>query len=168
MIETERLLIRPLSAEELKKHYYSPSAFAKELGLKPSQSLVDNETKDAILSLFLPNIVDAKKDPHFYTMWIVIEKTQKAMIGGICFHGEPNENGEAEIGYGTDTEYRNKGYMTETISGMISWIRENKKIKIIKAETEIENQSSIKVLEKNNFKVIEQIDKAVFLKLELN
>ncbi|KUO63203.1 acetyltransferase [bacterium BRH_c32] len=167
MIETERLLIRPLSAEELKKHYNSPDAFAKELGLKPSQSLVDNETKDAILSLFLPNIEDAKKDPHFYTMWIVIEKTQKVMIGGICFHGEPNENGEVEIGYGTDTEYRNKGYMTETISGMISWIRGNKKIKIIKAETEIENQSSIKVLEKNNFKVIEQIDKAVFLQYQL-
>ena len=168
MIETKRLFIRPLTAEELKKHIDSPNDFAKELGLIPSQSLIDNETKEAILNDLLPNIIDNTKDSHFYTMWILIDKVQKAIIGGICFHGEPNDNGEVEIGYGTDSDYRNRGYMTETIAGLISWIRENKNVKAIKAETDIENSSSIKVLEKNNFKAIQQIDKAVILRLELN
>ena len=168
MIETKRLFIRPLTAEELKKHIDSPIDFAKELGLIPSQSLIDNETKEAILNDLLPNIIDNTKDSHFYTMWILIDKVQKAIIGGICFHGEPNDNGEVESGYGTDSDYRNRGYMTETIAGLISWIRENKNVKAIKAETDIENSSSIKVLEKNNFKAIQQIDKAVILRLELN
>ena len=68
--------------------------------------------------IFLPNITDVSKDFHFHTMWILIEKKEKAIIGGICFHGEPNANGEVEIGYGTDYKYRNKGYMTETIFGI--------------------------------------------------
>ncbi|MBN1184608.1 MAG: GNAT family N-acetyltransferase [Bacteroidales bacterium] len=167
MIETKRLFIKPLTAEELKKHIDSPIDFAKELGLIPSQSLIDNETKDAILNDLLPNIVDTTKDSDFYTMWIVIEKVKKTIIGGICFHGEPDDNGEVEIGYGTDFSYRNKGFMTETIAGLISWIRKNKNVKAIKAETEIENISSLKVLEKNNFKVIQQIDKTVILRLAL-
>lgn len=167
MIETKRLLIRPLTAEELKKHIDSPTNFALELGLIPSQSLIDNETKEAILNDLLPNIIDATKDSDFYTMWIVIEKNIKAIIGGICFHGEPNENREVEIGYGTDMEYRNKGYMTETISGLIQWIREFKDVKSITAETESSNISSIKVLEKNNFKLIHQSDNSVILKLDL-
>ena len=61
----------------------------------------------------------------------MIEKSNKAIIGGICFHGEPDENGQVEIGYGTDEEFRNKGYMTETISGLVDWTRENKTIKAI-------------------------------------
>ena len=168
MIETKRLLIKPLTAEELKKHIDSPNTFAQELGLIPSQSLVDDETREAILKDLLPNIVDTAKDPHFYTMWIVIEKSEKAIIGGICFHGEPDEKGEVEIGYGTDSGYRNKGYMTEIISGMIQWTRDNKKVKSITAETDNTNISSIKVLEKNAFKLIQENDNSVFLRLGLN
>lgn len=168
MIETNRLLIKPLTAEELKRHIVSPNDFALELGLIPSQSLIDNETRDAILNDLLPNITDTTKDSDFYTMWILIEKVKKAIIGGLCFHGEPNEKGEVEIGYGTDLEYRNKGYMTESISGLIHWIRDNKNIRSIKAETEKTNISSIKVLEKNGFKLIQQYDNSVILKLDIN
>jgi len=132
-------------AQKLKKHIDLPNDFAMELGLIPSQSLIDNETKEAISNDLLPNIADTTKDPDFYTMWIMIEKVQKAIIGGICFHGEPNENGEVEIGYRTDFYYRNRGFMTETIAGLIRWIRENKHVKAIKAETLIENSSSVKV-----------------------
>lgn len=168
MIENKRLLIKPLTAEELKKHVDSPDDFATSLGLAPSQSLVDNEAREAIINDLLPNIVDNNKDSDFYTMWIVIEKSKKAIIGGICFHGEPNESGNVEIGYGTDLDYRNKGYMTETISGLVKWVNLNKKVKSITAVTYNSNISSIKVLEKNNFKFINQSGNEVTLKLYIN
>jgi len=167
MIETKRLLLKPLTAEELRKHIDSPFDFAQELGLISSQSLMDDETREAIINDLLPNITDATKDSCFYTLWILIEKDKKAIIGGICFHGEPNERGEVEIGYGTDSEYRNKGYMTESISGLIHWIRENKEVRAITAETENTNISSIKVLEKNDFKLIQECDNSVILKLDI-
>ena len=167
MIETKRLIIKPLSSDELKKHINSPNELANDLGLIPSQILIDKETQEAILNDLLPNIEDSNKDSLFYTMWIVIEKSKKAIVGGICFHGEPNENGEVEIGYGTDDGYRNQGYMTETIAGMVQWIRCNKDVKIIKAETDNENISSVRVLEKNGFKICQRNDNSVILGLEL-
>jgi [ribosomal protein S5]-alanine N-acetyltransferase len=167
MIETERLFIKPLSIDELKKQIVNPNELAQDLGLTLSKSLQEEETQDAIKNFLLPNLENSHKDVLFSTMWIVIDKKEKAMIGGICFHGEPNENGEVEIGYGIDYEYRNKGFMSETIAGLIQWLKNNKKVKAIKAETDTENLSSIKVLEKNNFKISEIIDKSITFHLNL-
>jgi RimJ/RimL family protein N-acetyltransferase len=57
--------------------------------------------------------------------------------------------------------------MTESISGMIHWIRENKNVRSITAETENTNISSINVLEKNDFKTIQQCENSVILKLDI-
>lgn len=167
MIETKRLELRPLTYNELQKHIKSPNDFAKDLGLIPSKSLIDEETKDAILNDLLPNLIDSSKDSLFYTMWIIIEKNKKAIVGGICFHGEPDENGEVEIGYGTDEEFRNCGIMTETIYGLINWIKGNRKVKAVKALTDVDNASSVRVLEKNDFKISQRVDNSIILKLGL-
>ena len=137
------------------------------MGLVPSQTLMDKNAQEAILNDLLPNIEDSNKDPLFYTMWIVVEKSEGAIVGGICFHGEPDVNGEVEIGYGTDYGYRNKGIMTETIAGLIHWLKADNKVKIIRAETETGNSSSIRVLEKNDFKIFQRNDDSVILKLKL-
>jgi len=161
MIETARLLIKPLSAEQLKKYVDSADELAFEMGLKPSPVVMDENVKNAIRNDLLPTIHDKNKDPLFYTMWLIIEKKSGTIIGGICFHGEPDDKGEVEIGYGIDEPYQNNGYMSETISGFTQWIFENKKAKIIKAETECDNLSSIRVLEKNGFKITEQTDRSL-------
>jgi len=168
MIETKRLRIKPLSCDELKKHIHLPEELAKDLGLIPSQVLIDKETQDAILNDLLPNIEDSDKDPLFYTMWIVIEKSKRAIIGGFCFHGAPNETGEVEIGYGIDDGYRNRGYMTEAIAGLALWIRNNKNVKTIKAETDNENSSSVRVLEKNGFMICQRNANSVIFELKVN
>jgi len=167
MIETKRLVLRPLSHNELIRHVKSPSELAKDLGLTPSTSLIEKEAQEAILDDLLPNLSDSTKNPLFYTMWIIIEKRIKAIIGGICFHGEPDEDGEVEIGYGTDSDHQNKGYMTEAISGVIQWAKSNKHVHIIKAETDKTNIASILVLEKNNFKLIEQNNNFTVMKLKI-
>jgi len=168
MIETQRLYIKPLTAEELRKHVEAPEALARELGLTPSQSLMEPETKEAILNDLLPNILNPSNDPLFYTMWLVVGKAEKAIIGGICFHGAPDKQGEIEIGYGTDEGYRNRGFMAETIAGIIGWLRENKTVRKVRAETATDNKPSVRVLEKNGFKVMQQNGNTVILVLELN
>jgi Acetyltransferases, including N-acetylases of ribosomal proteins len=166
MIETQRLIIKPLSYNELIKHIQSPNELAEELNLSPSKSLIEKEVQEAILNDLLPNLSDATKDDLFYTMWIMIEKKLKAIIGGICFHGEPDEKGEVEIGYGTDSDYQNKGYMTETIFGLIQWAKNDKRIQSIKAETDKTNTASIVVLEKNNFEITAQNENSVIMKFK--
>jgi RimJ/RimL family protein N-acetyltransferase len=50
---------------------------------------------------------------------------------------------------------------------MIQWISKNKKVKIIKAETDPENISSVRVLEKNNFITDQQNDHSAILRLAI-
>jgi len=57
--------------------------------------------------------------------------------------------------------------MTETIVGMIQWLRPQALVKTIWAETEKSNTSSVKVLEKNGFKCFREEGETVFLKLDL-
>jgi len=167
MIETQRLTIKPLSLEELKKHIQTPELLARDLGLASSISLTEKETNEAILNDLLPNLSDPHKEALFYTLWIVIEKNEKSIIGGICFHGEPDENGEVEIGYGIDDDFQNSGYMTETIAGLICWAKTFKGIRVIKAETETTNRASVRVLEKNGFELVEQNGNSVIMKFIL-
>jgi len=162
MIDTHRLNIRPLSYNELNTYSLSPLTLAKQLGLKISQSLIDEETKEAIDNDLLPNLSDPTKDTRFYTMWIIIEKIENAIIGGLCFHGEPDENGALEVGYGIDSDFCNKGYATEAIGGLINWLKVDNEVNTLLAETEQTNISSIKVLEKNGFKVYNQDDHLIF------
>ncbi len=168
MIETKRLLIKPLTAKELNLAVNSPVNFAKALGVIPSHLLINDETKEAIVNDLLPNIENPSKDYLFYTMWTIIWKEEKAIVGAICFHGEPDENGKVEIGYGTDIKYRNNGFMTEAIAGVIHWIQKNKNVKSIMAETNKSNFTSVKVLVKNNFKEIRSVGESLFLQIKLS
>jgi len=65
--------------------------------------------------------------------------------------GEPNAAGEIEIGYGTYDEFRNKGFMTEAVSGIIKWATNEPTVMSILASTEKTNIASFRILEKNKF-----------------
>ncbi len=73
------------------------------------------------------------------------------MVGDICMIGEPNAEGEIEIGYGTYDEFRKNGFMTEAVEGIIKWATAQPKVKSIFASTEKDNIASFSVLRKNNF-----------------
>jgi len=73
------------------------------------------------------------------------------MVGDLCFVGQPNCDGEVEIGYGTYDDFSGKGFMTEAVSGMIKWAKNQPDVKAIVADTEKTNTASFRVLEKNGF-----------------
>jgi len=167
MIETNRLVIQPLTYNQLYKHLYSPEELGAELHIIPSIIEMDEAARESTIIDFLPYIQDPEKDYRFYTLWIVIEKCSRRLVGNICFHGEADVDDEIEIGYGIEKDFRNQGIMTETIGGLIHWLKFNKLAKILKVETECENISSIKVLKKNNFKICQKKEKTVIMKLTL-
>lgn len=87
------------------------------------------------------------------SMWYMLKQivlvTENKIIGGICFKGAPNENCEVEIGYGLDDKsYWNNGYMTEAINEILKWALSQYGISVVIAETDKENISSQRVLEK--------------------
>jgi RimJ/RimL family protein N-acetyltransferase len=140
----------------------------QELNIEPTVRKMSPELKEAFEQTILPNVADKYKNYLYSTLWTAISKQENKMVGDICMIGEPNSEGEIEIGYETHEEFQNKGFMTEIVSGMIEWMRTQQKVKSILASTEKSNVASSKVLEKNNFSKIGETESLLNWKLDLH
>lgn len=167
MIETERLILKPLTYEQLIKYTKCDNSLGEELSLNETSRRISPELKEALEQTILPNVADKNKNYLYSTLWTAISKTENKMIGDLCIVGEPNSNGEIEIGYGTYEEFQNKGFMTEIVSGIITWTKTQAIVKSIIASTDKTNTASFKVLEKNNFIKIGETETLFNWKLEM-
>jgi RimJ/RimL family protein N-acetyltransferase len=152
MIETERLHLVPLTYDQLILYIRADNSLEKELLLNESIRTISPDLKEAFENTILPNVADTQKNYLYSTLWTLILKAENKMVGDLCFFGEPNPEGEIEIGYGTYDEFQNKGYMTEAVGGMIEWGKTQPNIRTIIAGTEKNNSASFTVLERNGFK----------------
>ena len=166
-IETERLIIIPLSFEQLIKYMRCDNSLEEELGLGSTSRSISDELKEALEKAILPNVADQSKDYLYSTIWTAISKAENKMVGDISMYGEPNEDREVEIGYGTYNEFQNKGYMTETVKGMIGWLKTQRKVKKVCASTEKTNVASYRVLKKNGFINVCKTDNLLKWKLKI-
>ena len=116
MIETERLILKPLTYEQLIKYTRLDNSLETELNLNPASRTISADLKEALEQTILPNVADSNKNYLFSTLWTIISKADNKMVGDLCFVGEPNAAGEIEIGYGTYEEFRKRGFMTEAVS----------------------------------------------------
>ena len=168
MLETKRLILRPLTYEQLVKYTKCDNSLEFELGLNETSRTISPELKEAFEQTILPNVADKTKNYLYSTLWTAISKTENKMIGDLCIVGEPNAGGEIEIGYGTYDEFQNKGFMTEMVSAIIEWAKTQAIVQSIIASTEKTNTASFKVLEKNNFIKIGETETLFNWKLEMN
>lgn len=168
MIETERLILKPLTYEQLLKYAKCDNSLESELNLNETSREISAELKDALEHTIIPNVRDKSKDYLYSTIWTAISKAENIMVGDLCLYGEPDADGEIEIGYGTHEEFRNKGFMTEIVKGIIEWVKIQVKIRSIIASTDKTNPASSRVLENNNFIKIGETETLYNWKLELN
>lgn len=160
ILETERLILIPLSLDQLKKAIENRGGVALELGLNPKvNDLGKNMTR--IYNIKIQNI---ERDPDnilFYTYWDIILKSEKRLIGQIGFKGIPNGLGQIEIGYGIEEGYRNKGYTTEAVIKIMKWVfsQDIIPVKYVTACTDKENIASQKVLLKSGMRITNEDDK---------
>lgn len=151
MIETKRLILKPLTYNQLVKYIKADNSLEIELNLNETSRTISPALKEAFEQTILPNVADTTKNYLYSTLWTAISKEANKMIGDVCFVGEPNSDGEIEIGYGTYEEFQKKGFMTEAVGGMITWAKSHPKIFSIIASTEKDNIGSFTILLKNNF-----------------
>ncbi len=168
MVETERLILKPLTYDQLIKYIKCDNSLETELKLNNTSRTISAELKEALEVTILPNVADTTKNYLFSTLWTAISKIDNKMVGDLCIIGEPNLDGEIEIGYGTYDEFQNKGFMTEIVYGIIQWAKTQVNIRSITASTNKTNIASFKVLQKNNFFKIGETDTSFNWKLEIN
>lgn len=167
MIETERLILKPLSYLQLLKYIQADNSLEKELNLNKTSRTISLELKEALEETILPHVADANRNYLYSTLWTIISKADNKMVGDLCFVGEPNANGEVEIGYGTYDEFQSRGFMTEAVVGMIKWAKQQPDVKAITASTDKTNVASYTILEKNNFEKTGESDELFHWRLHL-
>jgi [ribosomal protein S5]-alanine N-acetyltransferase len=85
--------------------------------------------------------------------WVIALQENNQLIGTICFWNIVAEDDTAEIGYELLPNYHGKGIMQEAITAVINFGFTKMKIKTITAFPLATNIASIKLLEKNDFKI---------------
>ena len=149
------------------KYIDANGTLEKELKLNKTAKEISPELKEALEKTILPSVADSSKNYLYNSLWSIIVKVENKMVGDICIFGEPNQKGEIEIGYGTYNEFENNGYMTEAVGGIIEWAKTQTNVHSIVASTEKENVGSYKILEKNKFIKIGEINTLFGWKLSL-
>lgn len=161
MIETQRLILQPLTYEQLIKYTKADNSLEEELNLEKSPRSISPELREALEDSIIPLVGDSNKNYLYATLWTLILKEENRMIGDLCFQGEPNIDGEIEIGYGTYFEFRRKGYMTEAVGEMLKWAKMQPEVLKVLASTEKSNISSQRILKSNNFSKISESDSII-------
>jgi RimJ/RimL family protein N-acetyltransferase len=88
------------------------------------------------------------------------------IVGGIGFHGQPDEDGRVEIGYGIVPSARRKGLATEALRQLVEHAR-TLGVATLTAETEVDNEPSQTVLERVGFARYAEDDRTVWFELAL-
>lgn len=139
MIETERLLLRPLSESDAADvfEWVSDPVVTRYM---PYPTYTDAENvKKWIRSI----------DPEHNEFGFVLKETGKVIgAGSVCPAGE---NGEYELGYNLNRAYWNNGYATEAAKAMIEWAHREKGVKRFFARHAVANTASGRVIEKCGF-----------------
>lgn len=164
ILETTRLRIILLEAEQFGLLLQGLDKLEKELNLAASDESLDADTQEAMEILYTESLLHLE-NYYWYTNWQIILKSENKAIGSACFMKEPDNEGKVEIGYGINKTYRSNEYMTETINCMCRWAFSQQSVKWIIAETEIDNYSSQKVLEKLGMEKYRYTDNSIWWRI---
>lgn len=163
-LNTKKLRIIPLTIEQFEKFLEGTEQVEMELNLEPSNESLDEHTQFAMEELY-KIALNNKKNYLWYTNWQIILKEENKYIGSACFMKKPDKNGIVEIGYGINSDYQNKGYMTEALHSILDWAFEQKNVTCIIAETDKCNIQSHKVLQKCGMIEYKEDEKSIWWKL---
>lgn len=140
MIETERLVLRPLT----------PILAARIAdGAPREQRWADDypfEGDQAAARGYLG--AGAPAGP--WVPYTIEVRASGLVVGGVGFHGAPDETGTVEIGYGLAESARGRGYAAEAASALVALAFQLGARQIV-ATLEYDNQASANVLRRAGF-----------------
>jgi ribosomal-protein-alanine N-acetyltransferase len=164
---TERLDLLPLTLVRLRGYLEHTDRLEEELRFSVSRSILSPRVLRAI-RMKLAKMELAGETRHiWYTYWLIVIRSIPFGAGLAGYKGFPGQNGEVEIGYGIDPEYRGRGYMTEAVKGMIRWAFGEPACRTIVAlEVEKSNVASRRVLEKAGMTQFAESDTSLSFKIK--
>ena len=83
----------------------------------------------------------------------------RRIIGSLGFHGPPDSEGRAEVGYRVEPEYRRQGYAREAIEALFDWAYQTHGVTRFLASIDPNNEPSLRLASSFGYqKIGEQMD----------
>jgi ribosomal-protein-alanine N-acetyltransferase len=145
-METERLLLRQLTSEDTDFvfRHYSDVAVTRYLLDEPP---VTEYAQAQEIVRFYAEPVGAT-----HNRWVMIRKSDQLPIGTCGYHKWDKRHLRAEIGYDLGSTFWGQGYMTEALRAVLSNGFERMRLHRIDALVYVENDRSIRLLQRLGFK----------------
>jgi RimJ/RimL family protein N-acetyltransferase len=105
-------------------------------------------------------------DPVF-SNYVIVERASGLAVGTIGFFGAPDETGTVMVGYGLVEPARGHGYATEALRALVGYAAAQPAATRVVADTDKDNVSSQRVLDKAGFTRTHETDDAVFYAVDL-
>ena len=146
-LSTKRLRLRRLNVDDASAMFYNWAN--DDRVTKHMTWYTYQEEQEAVVTL--TSWSERYADPKFYCWGIEVKETN-TLIGTISIIDCNEELSSVEVGYCIGFNWWNKGYMTEALSAVIKFMFEEVKVDIIRAQHDVANPSSGKVMQKCNMK----------------
>ncbi|WP_339220010.1 GNAT family N-acetyltransferase [Paenibacillus sp. FSL H8-0332] len=145
----EHLELSPLSAPELALalENYAGLEQTLDLNVTITATLLDDEEMRYAMRVRHAKVLQDEQNYCWLTMWAIIHREQRQLIGFLILKGRPNEQGEVIVGYVIDERYRGQGYATEALRQISAWIFSHPGARWVIADTEKDNFASHRVLQ---------------------
>lgn len=111
---------------------------------------------------------DASVDVYPFTSYRIDCRRDATAIGTIGFHGPPNVQHQATIGYGLVPHSWGNGYATEALFALIELCRERSDVRSLAADTNHDNYASQRVLTKTGFRLVRQDRDLLYYELNVD
>jgi RimJ/RimL family protein N-acetyltransferase len=146
ILETDRLRLRTLTPDdaEFMLGLLNEPSFIRNIGDRGVRTLEDARS-------YILNGPVASYERHGFGLWLV-EVKESGAPAGICGLLKRDAMDDTELGYALMPEYWSKGYALESASAVMAYASEELGLKRVAAITDVDNQSSIRLLEKIGFK----------------
>lgn len=166
VIKTRRLGLYALTLNQLGLALNQPDLLGNELGVTIAGDTFSDDSRQAMMVKIGRMAYADPELHHWFTYFLVVEAANQAAIGVCGFKGPPSGAGSVEFGYAMHPDYRNKGYMTETVLALIEWAFSSPVCQTVTAETLPNNLASQRVLQKAGMHLDHSTDAMLFWRMD--
>ncbi|WP_406012213.1 GNAT family N-acetyltransferase [Streptomyces sp. NBC_00984] len=148
-LETPRLLLHPMNASDaLHVRAGTPGDGAHWAPGYPSPG------EKAAAERFLDTCARTG-DPSPFGSYEIRRREDGRVIGGMGFHGAPDENGNVTIGYGLVPSARGMGYASEALRALLRFAREQG-VSRVHGDADLDNIASQRVMEAVGMRLVKE------------
>lgn len=141
VLETERLILRPLELNDLETAH----AYAGDLTNTKYMVYLPNHTLQETEEFLQEVVIEWEKDkPQFYEFAVILDDKH---IGAVSIYLDDNRE-IGELGWIINKIYQGNGYATEAAKAVMNFTVDQLKVKKIVAHCDYRNEQSIHVMRK--------------------